>query len=156
MIEINKATAADLIEIMRLQKTTFLSEAELLRNFDIQPLKQNLSELEAEFNRGVILKAWDPDDFSEEIVGSVRGHLVDGTLHIGKLMVHPLQQRKGLGGRLMRAMENWYPSVKRFELFTNSLNPGNLAFYDRNGYREFARRDSGQGFELVFMEKLKP
>ena len=125
MIEIDKATAADLIEIMRLQKITFLSEAELLCNFDIQPLKQNLSELEAEFNHGVILKAWEPDDSSAEIIGSVRGHIADGTLHIGKLMVHPAKQHQGLGVRLLKAIENRHPAAKRYELFTSALNDKN-------------------------------
>lgn len=155
MIKIDKATAADLIEIMRLQKITFLSEAELLHNFNIQPLRQNLSELEAEFNRGVILKAWDACDPSEEIIGSVRGYLIDGTLYIGKLMVHPLRQKRGLGSRLLQAIENWYQDVKRCELFTSGLSQCNLDLYVNNGYRVFDRRDSGQGFELMYMEKNK-
>lgn len=153
MITIDKAVAVDLAKILQLQKIAFLSEARLLHNFEIQPLQQNLSELEAEFQCGPMLKAWDTVDGTEEILGSVRGRLLEETLHIGKLMVHPLWQGRGLGARLLEAMENCCSDAKRYELFTSSLNQGNLTFYARHGYHEFERHDSGLGFELVYLEK---
>lgn len=146
-----------MLDIMRLQKITFLSEAELLNNYDILPLKQTLRELEDEFARGVILKAvyCESEGEPDEIVGSVRGYTAGDTLYVGKLMVHPKFQRQGLGRQLLTAIEAVFPGVKRCELFTSDLSVGNLRLYKDHGYVEFSRKDSGQGFNLVFMEKIR-
>ena len=45
-----------------------------------------LEEIEYEFQKGMILKAVDEDD---AVIGSVRAYLENGTVYIGKLMVHP-------------------------------------------------------------------
>lgn len=155
MIEISKAAFVDLIEIMRLQKTAFLQEAQLLRNYNIEPLTQKLRELEEEFSHSIILKAWDPEDKNREILGSVRGRQDKDTLYIGKLMVHPRHQRKGLGRRLLKAIEEQFPAAARCELFTGGSSRSNMELYAKNGYSEFKRADSGLGFDLVFMEKQK-
>ena len=44
-----------------------------------------------EYKKGIILKALDEKG---KIIGSVRGYLEDGTVYIGKLMVHPQDQGK--------------------------------------------------------------
>lgn|GEM_PF-1324600 len=58
-------------------------------NFSIPPLKQTLNEVEQEFENGVFLNAVDDHDI---IIGSVRAYAENGTLHIGKLIVHPNSQ----------------------------------------------------------------
>lgn len=57
-----------------------------------------MDEIEYEFQKGMILKAEDEDN---AIIGSVRDYLENGTVYIGKLMVHPEKQRKGIGTKLL-------------------------------------------------------
>lgn len=60
----------------------------------IPPLKQKIEELNDEYNDGIILKMIDDNN---TIIGSVRAKIDSGTVHIGKLMVHPDHQHKGYG-----------------------------------------------------------
>ena len=56
-MKIVKADKTDLSEILALQHLAYRSEAELLGNFDIPPLKQTLSDLQAEYDKKIFLKA---------------------------------------------------------------------------------------------------
>lgn len=151
MIKVEKAELADLDAILQLQKIAFLIEAERVGSFEIEPLQQSLDELRDEFNWGVVLKVCDGAD----ITGSVRGYMQGDTAFIGKLMVHPRKQRQGIGSALLSAIENRFPEAQRYELFTSSISEDNLRLYAKNGYKEFKCKNTGLGFELVFMEKFK-
>ena len=65
---ISPANKEDLPAILNLQYRAYQSEAVLLQNFSIPPLKQTLADLEVEFERGIVLKA---EEFGK-IIGSVR------------------------------------------------------------------------------------
>ena len=112
---IKKAQKEDLEKILELQYLAYQSEAKLFGNMDIPPLKQTIEEVYNEFQKGTILKAL--DDIGV-IIGSVRAYQENGTVYIGKLMVHPKMQRKGIGRKLLIEIENEYPN-KRYELFTS-------------------------------------
>ena len=115
-MDIVRADNTDLREILELQYLAYQSEAALFGSKDIPPLKETLSELEAEFEKGIILKMVDD---SGKIIGSVRSRSDEETVYIGKLMVHPDQQKKGYGKKLLCEIERYYPN-KRFELFTST------------------------------------
>jgi len=85
-MRILKAQYEDLQIILELQFLAYQSEAELLNNYEIPPLKQTISEIRKEYEKGVILKAVDACD---KIIGSVRAYREYGTTYIGKLIVHP-------------------------------------------------------------------
>ena len=148
-MNIMKATREDLPEILQLQYLAYQSEAKLLNNPNIPPLKQTLPEVEAEFDKGVILKL--PSD-DGTIIGSVRAWLENGTVYVGKLMVHPDFQRRGLGSKLLLAVENVYPG-QRYELFTSTMSAGNIALYQRNGYQIFNEKQINEHLRFVYLEK---
>lgn len=81
-----KAKYKDLQDILNLQYLAYQSEAKLFGSKDIPPLKQTLDEVIEEFNNGIILKLTDENG---TIIGSVRATEKNGTVYIGKLMVHP-------------------------------------------------------------------
>lgn len=87
---IKKAQKEDLEKILELQYLAYQSEAKLFGNMDIPPLKQTIEEVYDEFQKGTILKAVDDGG---SIIGSVRAYQENGTVYIGKLMVHPKMQR---------------------------------------------------------------
>lgn len=146
---IGQAESDELNEILQLQYLAYQSEAALCGSQDIPPLKQTLDEVIAEFQCGVILKMTAADG---SIIGSVRAREQDGTVYIGKLMVHPDFQRKGYGSALLAAIENRFPG-KRYELFTSSRSAGNLRLYQKRGYTEFARKAVNDELEFVYLEK---
>lgn len=148
-VEILEATAADATEILALQKLAYLSEAELYGDFNIPPLTQTLDEIRAEFAKRIFLKA--VEDGS--IIGSVQGFRIAGTCFVGRLMVHPERQGKGIGTRLMAAIEAAFPDAERFELFTGHRSFANIRLYERVGYRIFRTEKVSPALSLVFMEK---
>ncbi|WP_040197524.1 GNAT family N-acetyltransferase [Candidatus Soleaferrea massiliensis] len=146
---IQKANSSDLEEVLRLQVLAYQSEARMVGSASIQPLRETLDELHAQFDRGVVLKAQDDDGV---IIGSVRGYEQDGTLYIGKLMVRPDRQNGGIGSKLLESIEALYSSC-RYELFTSELSEKNLTFYQRRGYRPFDERVMQGGLRFVYLEK---
>jgi ribosomal protein S18 acetylase RimI-like enzyme len=72
-----------------------------------------------------------------QIVGSVRAKASMGTCAIGRLIVHPESQGKGIGSK-MRGMladiESRFPDVSKYELFTGSKSEANIRLYQPHGY----------------------
>jgi len=148
-MKIAKATFEDLPAILELQKLAFISEAQIHNNFKIQPLVQTLEEIQKEFENWTILKLIDEQ---QKIIGSIRANEEETKVQIGKLIIHPDFQNKGLGSRLLKEAEEMYPN-KSFELLTSSKSEKNLWLYKKNGYREVKREIGLDGLEFVFLEK---
>lgn len=146
---IEKAKFEDLQEILDLQYLAYQSEAKLFNNQDIPPLKQTLQEVQGEYESGVILKVSDEED---AIIGSVRAYVTNGTVYIGKLVVHPQKQSQGIGTKLLLAIENEYPN-QRYELFTSTKSIRNIALYQRLGYHIFKQEKITEEMEFVYLEK---
>lgn len=149
-IYIIKADKEDLSEILDLQYLAYQSEARLFDNQDIPPLKQTLVDVENEYQRGIVLKALDED---KTIIGSVRAFCDNGTVYIGKLMVHPSKQGQGIGTQLLLEMEKQYPK-QRYELFTSTRSEKNIALYKKLGYKIFDEEQVTEELRFVYMEKV--
>ena len=149
MIVIEKAQKEDLKKILELQYLAYQSEAKLFCDMDIPPLKQTLEEVYDEFNKGVILKAIDENGV---IIGSVRAYQDAGIVYIGKLMVHPDMQNRGIGSRLLLEIENVYQN-QRFELFTSTRSVRNIKLYEKLGYVIFKEESVSEELKFVYMQK---
>ena len=150
-IEIRVAGVREAEDILGLQFLCYQTEAELYDDYEIPPLTQTLSDLLREYDTCCILAA----RIGDEVVGSVRGRLEDGTCHIGRLIVHPRLRRRGLGTRLMRELEERFVTATRYELFTGHLSEDNLRLYHRLGYSEFRREEVSPRLQLVYLEKAR-
>ncbi|MPQ52438.1 GNAT family N-acetyltransferase [Citrobacter telavivensis] len=128
----------------------YQSEALLYQDDSIPALQQTLESLRAQFTNTLLLKA----SLAEgRIVGSVRGHVVGNTCHVGRLIVHPNFQRRGIGSDLLNALERQFPDITRFELFTGHKSAGNLRLYRRHGYQEYRREPIHAGLTMIYLEK---
>lgn len=146
---ITKATEDDLQVILELQYLAYQSEAKLFNSSDIPPLKQTLQEVKSEFEKGTILKVPDEDN---KIVGSVRAYCENGTVFIGKLIVHPDWQRRGIGTKLLLEIEHIYRD-ERYELFTSTRSTGNIKLYENLGYKIFKEKSINSELKFVYLEK---
>ncbi|MBD3879028.1 MAG: GNAT family N-acetyltransferase [Quinella sp. 1Q5] len=148
-MKILRADKDDLRDILSLQHLAYQSEAKLLGNPDIPPLKQTLSDLQAEYDRKIFLKTTDD---TGAIVGSVRYLLESDTVYIGKLIVNPAFQGQGIGTKLLLEVEKLCPN-KRYELFTSNKSRRNISLYERLGYKIFAVKPATETLTFVYLEK---
>ena len=151
MITVMKAEYDDLKSILDLQYLAYQSEAALFGTNDIPPLKQTLEEVVEEYGNGTFLKMVSG---TGDIIGSVRAREKDGTVYIGKLMVHPDYRCRGYGTRLLDEIEKCFPG-RRYELFTSTRSSDNIRLYERNGYREFDLRPVSDELVFVYLEKTE-
>jgi len=146
---IERASLENATEILELQKLAYASEAAIYNDYSIPPLVQTLDQLRTDFVNQIFLKAI----VDGKIIGSVRGVVEGGTCHIGRLIVHPDFQGRGVGTRLMKEIEKCFDQAERYELFTGHRSERNLRLYDGLGYIPFASEPVTEGLTLVFMVK---
>jgi ribosomal protein S18 acetylase RimI-like enzyme len=147
---IARAAVEDSKEILALQRQAFQSQAELYNDYTLPPLTQTLEEMRTDFETRVILKA----SVDGRIIGSVRAYMREGTCSIGRLVVHPDFQNRGIGTKLMNEIERTFRQAKRFELFTGHRSAGTIHLYRKLGYEVFRREKISENLTLVFMEKI--
>nr|WP_222437175.1 GNAT family N-acetyltransferase [Quadrisphaera sp. RL12-1S] len=177
-----RARLADAGEVLVVSLAAFVSEAQRYGDPLLPPLRETLSDVRAAIDdpaqRVVVAEAgawsdWKPD----RVLGSVRVHLArdlpgdlpggqdddgDGPLvgHVGRLVVVPDAQGRGLGKALLGAAEDEarQAGAVRMELFTGAESEGSIALYQRAGYRlsdrpgDAARVDD-RGVRLVVLVK---
>lgn len=144
------ALKEDLPAILELQKLCYLQEAEMYNDNTIQPLQEQLEDLELAFSQGTVFLKMIKNN---AIIGSVRAYETEGTCYIGKLIVHPEHQNQGYGKSLLNTIETLFFKSERFELFTGHKSHKNLYLYTKLGYKEFERVAVREGLELIFLEK---
>lgn len=146
---VEKARMEDIADILHVQKQAFYPVSVVEQNDRLPPLVQTQQEIEAEFSRRVFLK-YTQDG---KIVGSVRAHLDEsGVCQIGKLVVLPEYQCRGIGRALMEAIEREFNKSNGYELFTGSIHEKTVAFYHRLGYQTTSKTVMS-GVCMEFMKK---
>jgi ribosomal protein S18 acetylase RimI-like enzyme len=150
---ITRAQLIDIADILNLQKISFISEAKLYDNFNIEPLTQTFDSISKDFNDYIFLKAV----YQNKIIGSVKGRQTPEYCWIGRLIVHPEFQNNGIGKRLMLEIEKEFPNTKQFLLCTGYKSFKNIALYESIGYKrveELVSDDKIEGIHLVKMIKI--
>lgn len=151
-VDIREAAPSDAAGILEVQKLAFHGQALLYDDFTLPPLVQTLEELVRDFTTHVILKAIRKG----KIVGTVRGHAEGATCHISRLSVHPDHQGRGIGKKLMLAIEEKFSGAARYELFTGHKSKKSFVLYGKLGYRMFMEKPQSDKVTLICMEKMRP
>jgi ribosomal protein S18 acetylase RimI-like enzyme len=146
---VERATISDAEEILSIQKLAYRSEAEIYNDFEISPMVQTLEGIEKDFENQYFLKAL----IDRRIIGSVRAYPKEGTCYIGRLIVHPDFQNRGIGTRLMNEIEKVFGTCQRFELFTGARSQRNLYLYQKLGYEIFKTANITDQTTTVYLEK---
>lgn len=150
-VVIGRAVGTDAQAIHELQRLAYRSEAELCGDWSIPPLIEPLESTAKALAEQHVLKAV----LGGRIVGSVRGRQVGEDCFVGRLIVHPELQGRGIGSRLMAALEEAMPTARRFELFTGERSERNIRLYETLGYTELRRAPLSDKVVLVYMEKKR-
>jgi len=147
---VQRATAADLPELLAIQKIAYQSEAEIYGDTSLPALRQSLAEITEDFDRMVFLKGV----VNGKIVASIRGYQDDqGAAHFLRLSVLPYFRGRGLGIRLTAAIEQEFSKASRYEIFTGHRSATNIHIYEKMGYKRFKNEPFNANVEWVYMEK---
>ncbi|WP_394367723.1 GNAT family N-acetyltransferase [Nonomuraea phyllanthi] len=149
LVQIERARAADAGEILTVQRAAYVSEAQLYGDPYIPPLVESLEQVRKIIESAVMLKALD----AGRVVGAVRGQVSGTTCLVGRLVVAPDHQGRGIGTALLAALHEAVPEARAFDLFTGHLSEANLRLYRRLGYRETRRERMDDHLTLIHLRR---
>ncbi len=150
-VEILIADFNDMADILELQKLAFASEGALYHDSDIEPLTQTLDSIHEDFKNYIFLKAV----YNNTIVGSVKIGNTSEYCWVGRLMVNPGFQNKGIGRKLMIAAEQQYPDAKQYLLYTGYKSLKNIKLYESLGYIKSGDYCNDRNPELKLIKMVK-
>jgi len=128
-LDILRSDESDLPEILELQRLAFQENALRYGDPDTPPMGQTLEELTEEARYHVTLKAV----IDGKIIGFARGCMDGEACHISKVTVHPDHWNRGIGKRLVAAVEDLFDPTA-YELVTGHMDEKNIALYKKLGY----------------------
>ena len=141
-LDVRVATPADAAELLVLQRACWVREGLAAQGrWVVPPLAEELADVVAGLGEWTTyaVRVRSADGSPGRLVGSARGRVrpFDASFwEVGRLMVAPDLQGRGLGRELLSLAESLAPSgVTGFWLTTGVLEDGNQRFYKRAGYR---------------------
>ena len=147
--EVRLVEASDAGELLTLQRACWVQEAQDNPEVTIPALQESLADVEEWITRGRVLVV----RVAGRLVGAVRGLQRDQAWDIGRVMVAPDLQGRGLGRRLLELIEAEAPAdVASYELFTGAGSLRNQRMYKKAGYRLAGELEPG----VVRMTKRRP
>ncbi|WP_210438233.1 tRNA (guanosine(37)-N1)-methyltransferase TrmD [Nocardioides xinjiangensis] len=134
-LDVRPAVPADAGEIYTLQRACWLQELEANPGVDIPALRESLDDVRRGLGEWTVMVAREPS--SGRLVGAVRGRLdTHGEWDIGRIMVAPDLQGRGLGRALLELVEGLAPAgVETYVLFTGAGSTDNQRMYKKAGFR---------------------
>lgn len=136
------AVPADAAELMTLQRACWVQEQLANPGVHIPAHHEGLADVEA------WMRAWTTLVLrvGGRLVGAARGRRVGDSWDIGRIMVAPDLQGRGIGRLLLGAIEQAAPpDVHELMLFTGAGSERNLRMYKKAGYRPRADPDGIPG-----------
>ncbi|MGB3828363.1 MAG: tRNA (guanosine(37)-N1)-methyltransferase TrmD [Ornithinimicrobium sp.] len=150
-VEIAAAVPSDAGEILTLARACWLTEARDHDSFSIPALNEDLDDVRSWLTQWHtwVLRS------NGRLIGSVRARRAGAMWDIGRLMVAPDLQGRGLGRALLECAERAAPEdVEGFIMFTGGKSVANLRMYRRAGY-ETGARSSYEGVPTVELHKAR-
>lgn len=153
MIHIGRLAAGHAGEALTVQRAAYVTEAQRYGAPDLPPLTESLDELRADLEFGVVaFGAW----LGTRLAGSVRGRPDGDRMQVSRLAVAPDLQGRGIGRRLLAAVESGAPpAVRTFWLVTGAGSDTSLTFYQRAGYAVVGDATDAAGVALAVLEKRR-
>jgi GNAT superfamily N-acetyltransferase len=151
-VRIARAEPEDAGQILTVQRAAYVAEAQLYGDPFIPPLVESLEQIQRVLaGDAVVIKAV----VGDRLVGTVRAQFSEQTCMVGRLVVVPDLQGRGLGTLLMNALEaEVLQRAGTLVLFTGHLSVGNLRLYRRLGYAETHRDRVAPHLTQVHMRKV--
>jgi tRNA (guanine37-N1)-methyltransferase len=154
-LDVRPAVPADAGELYTLQRACWLQELEANPGVEIPALRESLDDVRRGLGEWTVMVAREPS--SGRLVGAVRGRVDShGEWDIGRVMVAPDLQGRGLGRALLELVEALAPAdVTTYVLFTGAGSTDNLRMYSKAGFRLRADRKAPPGAVVLTKDVRK-
>ncbi|NPC43425.1 tRNA (guanosine(37)-N1)-methyltransferase TrmD [Nocardioides sp. zg-1230] len=154
-LDVRPAVPADAGELYTLQRACWLQELEANPGVEIPALRESLDDVRRGLGEWTVMVAREPS--SGRLVGAVRGRVDShGEWDIGRVMVAPDLQGRGLGRALLELVEALAPAgVTTYVLFTGAGSTDNLRMYKKAGFRLRADRKAPPGAVVLTKDVRK-
>jgi ribosomal protein S18 acetylase RimI-like enzyme len=133
--------------IVALQRASYRVEAELLGARTLPALTETPRQLRAAGER--FLGAFE----GERLVGAVAWKRTGPLVDVHRLVVHPDRFRRGIGGRLLDALDEHEADAERVVVATGAANAPARRLYERHGFAPVAERLVGGAIPIVTYER---
>ncbi len=140
----------DLEHIINIQEAIFQEEP-LLAKLDYCKHTSSLQDLKVSLEKYDFLKAIDNDG---SIAGFICADKKDSTVLILAIMVKKERRNKGIGRKLVFAIEHLYLGI-HCKIQTPGTIPKNIAFYESMGYSVCRKDDNTNKGQVITFEKLR-
>ncbi len=159
---IRHARTTDAGELYTLQRAAFLTEAQRYGDPHLPPLRDTLEDVVHVLRdpMAAVLVAVISTD-SElgrrgRIVGSARVSTAGSTGQVGRIVVAPDLQGRGLGSALLSAVhaEAHAAGLQDLELVTGTASSESLALYRRHGYVDSRTSSDDRGVSMQVMRRV--
>ncbi len=136
--------------LLELQRASYQVEANLIGFAGIPALHETLEELQhcQESFYGFYTYG--------ELAGAVSYKLIDNTLDIHRLVVHPNHFRQGIAKRLLEHLLAQHPDVEKTIVQTGSRNIPALQLYQRLGFTILGEITVAENLHITQLERRKP
>ena len=131
-LEFRKTIDEDIDILLKIQSQVFQDDLIKYEDFDTNPACETFEKLQdniRKYQHYTIL-----DSEIKGIIGAIDFRGDNERMHISKLFVHEEYQNKGIGTSSMLFIENQFPNVKLWTLYTPHLSFRNHHFYEKFGY----------------------
>lgn len=151
-VEITAAAPSDLPELFTLMRACWVQEARANTSLEIPALVESFESLSASLSTTTTWVA----RAAGRLVGSVRTEDHGDTWYIGRLMVAPDLQGRGLGRHLLGFAEETAPSgIRTFALTTGAGSEDNLRMYRKAGYRPAKEQTTLPGLVVDLVKRRR-
>jgi ribosomal protein S18 acetylase RimI-like enzyme len=134
--------------VLELQLASYKIEAEIIGFDEIPPLKDTVNSLKAcdEIFYGYHI--------NDVLAGIISYKIIDNTVDIHRLAVHPLYFKRGIAGKLLYFIEGLESNSNKVIVCTGSENVPAVNLYMKNGYKKNKNIEISKGIYITEFEKV--
>ncbi|MBD8033966.1 GNAT family N-acetyltransferase [Solibacillus sp. FSL W8-0474] len=145
-----KSKIEDIEILLPIQKASFQEDLEKYEDFETNPACETSEKLAENIKKYQHFTILDEDT----VIGAIDVRGSDERMHIDKVFVSPTSQDKGVGTAAIQFLEEQFPNVKLWTLYTPHLSFRNHYFYEKFGYKKTKEVQLTTNLILFKYEKL--
>ncbi|WP_419880691.1 GNAT family N-acetyltransferase [Peribacillus sp. B-H-3] len=145
-----KTTMEDIDILLPIQKASFQEDLEKYEDFETNPACESFEKLAQNIKKYHHFTILD----GETVIGAIDVRGNNERMHLDKVFISPFNQNNGAGTAAILFLEEKFPNVRLWTLYTPYLSFRNHYFYEKLGYKKTKEVQLAPKLILFKYEKL--